>query len=269
MPMSERETKGTLNLKGSALAKDLEAIARVEGRRQVLRILAGTALLPVIGSGLFGCDSNSNPPAGCQVIPTETGGPYPADGTNGPNALTTTGVVRSDIRPSFGSLTGMAEGIPLAIELTLGSASNSCSALSGYAVYLWHCDRDGNYSLYTAPSQNYLRGVQATDASGKVTFMSIFPACYSGRWPHIHFEIFSSLAAATSGASSVKTSQLALPMDACSAVYATTGYAQSVTNLAQVSLTSDNVFSDGSSTQLATVTGDTTAGYTASLTVGV
>ena len=46
----------------------------------------------------------------------------------------------------------------------------------GAAVYLWHCDRDGLYSLYTVPDQNYLRGVQAADASGEVTFTSIFPA---------------------------------------------------------------------------------------------
>ena len=31
-------------------------------------------------------------------IPTETAGPFPADGTNGPNALTQSGVQRSDIR---------------------------------------------------------------------------------------------------------------------------------------------------------------------------
>jgi protocatechuate 3,4-dioxygenase beta subunit len=32
--------------------------------------------------------------------------------------------------------------------------------------------------------------VQITDANGVVSFTSIFPGCYSGRWPHIHFEVF-------------------------------------------------------------------------------
>lgn len=60
-------------------------------------------------------------------------------------------------------------------------------AAKGAGVYLWHCDRDGNYSLYSqaAANENYLRGAQEADAGGTVTFQSIFPACYSGRWPHI------------------------------------------------------------------------------------
>jgi hypothetical protein len=67
----------------------------------------------------------------------------------------------------------------------------------------------------------------------------------------------------------VTTSQLALPQDACQAVYATDGYSQSVRNLAQTSLQRDNVFSDGVSLQTPTISGDTTNGYTAQLVVGV
>ncbi|PRC06847.1 hypothetical protein CQ010_11320 [Arthrobacter sp. MYb211] len=37
-------------------------------------------------------------------------------------------------------------------------------------------------------NENYLRGVQLTDANGIVRFTSIFPAYYAGRWPHIHLE---------------------------------------------------------------------------------
>src|SRR4029453_1536909 len=125
-------------------------------------------------------------------------GPLPGDGSNGPNALTQSGVVRSDIRSSFAGLSGTADGIPLTIMLTIVSAS-TCAPLPGYAVYVWHCSREGLYSLYSpgVTDQNYLRGVQETDANGQVTFTSIFPACYSGRWPHIHFEVYPSLAAAT------------------------------------------------------------------------
>jgi len=74
---------------------------------------------------------------------------------------------------------------------------------------------------------------------------------------------------ATSGGSKLRTSQLALPEDVCSKVYATDGYEQSVGNLSQVSLDSDNVFSDGYSLQLAKVTGSAGDGYVATLNVPV
>jgi protocatechuate 3,4-dioxygenase beta subunit len=204
-------------------------------------------------------------------VPEETAGPFPGDGSNGPNVLDDSGIVRSDIRSSFGSSTTTAEGVPLTIRLTVRDAATG-DAAKGAGVYLWHCDRDGNYSLYSqaAASENYLRGAQETDAGGTVSFQSIFPACYSGRWPHIHFEVYGSLSDATSSGPVVKTSQIALPKEACEAVYATSGYEQSVSNLSQVSLTSDNVFSDdGAIHQLATMSGDAAGGYTAALTIGV
>ena len=88
----------------------------------------------------------------------------------------------------------------LAITLTVANVNAACVPLAGYAVYLWHCDRTGNYSLYgTAAGESYLRGVQVTDANGQMTFTTIFPARYDGRWPHIHFEVFSTLSNALSG----------------------------------------------------------------------
>src|SRR5207253_804792 len=143
----------------------------------------------------------------CGKIPEETAGPFPGEGSNGPNVLNQTGVVRSDIRPSFAGLSGTADGTPLAIALTLVSAA-TCAPLAGYAVYIWHCDRLGRYSLYSAgaTNQNYLRGVQAADANGKVAFTSIYPGCYAGRWPHIHFEVYRTLAAATSVTNKLATS---------------------------------------------------------------
>ena len=111
--------------------------------------------------------------------------------------------------------------------------------------------------------------MQETDADGTVTFTSIFPAAYSGRWPHIHFEVYPSLAEATAASDKLRTSQLALPEDVCKQVYATDGYEQSVRNLSQTSLATDNVFSDGYSLQLATVTGTVDGGLTATLTVPV
>jgi protocatechuate 3,4-dioxygenase beta subunit len=185
--------------------------------------------------------------------------------------LTESGIVRSDIRSSFGSSSATADGVPLTVTLSLLDQANGCAALSGAAVYLWHCDRDGWYSLYSdgVTDQNYLRGVQEADANGQVTFTTIFPACYSGRWPHIHFEVYPSLAEATSAGNVMATSQLAFPEDVCDLVYATDGYEQSVENKAQTSLDSDMVFSDGVDQQLADVNGDVGSGFTATLALTV
>ncbi|MBP1202028.1 protocatechuate 3,4-dioxygenase beta subunit [Duganella sp. 1411] len=280
-----------------SLAADLAAMLNLNSdRRQTLRwLLAGASALPIMGCG--GGDSTTDststaattttptttttttttPTSGsCSVIPEETGGPYPGDGTNSNssgvvNVLTQSGVVRSDIRSSFNGATGVAAGVPLTIKLQIVNTNGSCASLDGFAVYLWHCDRDGNYSLYSSgvTTQNYLRGVQATDSGGVVTFTSIFPGCYSGRVPHVHFEVYRSLSAATSAANRIKTSQFSFPVATCNEVYATSGYSASVRNMAAISLATDNVFSDGYSLQMTTVTGNATDGYVATLTVGV
>jgi len=251
-------------------------------RRQMLKLLGATPLVPLIGcttgttsSGDDDDDDDGTTPDAqsgeCSQIPEETAGPYPGDGSNGANALALAGIVRSDIRSSIDGASGTAEGIPLTLTLTLVDTQNSCAPLAGYAIYLWHCDRDGNYSMYSSAiaDENYLRGVQATDSSGRVTFTSIFPGCYSGRWPHIHFEVFPSIDVATSSSNKVATSQLAFPQDACEEAYATSGYETSVSNLAQASLSSDNVFRDGAELQLATVSGNASDGYTATLLVSI
>lgn len=250
------------------LVRDLRATMH---RRDAIRLALGASAFTLLGCG---SDSNGvtdpNGNGSCTLIPPETAGPFPGDGSNGPNVLNVTGVQRADIRSSFGGLTGTAAGIPLTVVLNIVTA-NACAAKAGAAVYLWHCDRAGLYSLYSAgaTNQNYLRGVQAADATGKVTFTTIFPGCYAGRWPHIHFEIFDSLAASTNLANRIRTSQLAFPESTCRVAYAVNGYATSLTNLNGVTLASDNVFGeDRAANQLATMTGDVN-GYTATLTVAV
>jgi protocatechuate 3,4-dioxygenase beta subunit len=132
--------------------------------------------------------------------------------STGQDVLDDSGIVRTDIRSSFGAATTTAQGIPLTISLTVKDLATS-TALVGAAVYLWHCDRDGNYSMYSqaAANENHLRGVQVADDRGTATFTSIFPACYSGRWPHIHFEVHENVADATTSGPIAKTSQIALP----------------------------------------------------------
>jgi protocatechuate 3,4-dioxygenase beta subunit len=204
-------------------------------------------------------------------IPDETAGPYPGDGSNGPDALADSGIVRSDIRSSIGGGT-TAEGVPMALSLTVLDTANGDVPFEGVAVYVWHCDAAGGYSMYSDGIENetYLRGVQVADSSGTVAFTSIFPACYTGRWPHIHFEVYPTLDDIGDSANAIATSQVALPQDASETVYALAGYEGSTGNLAQVSLDSDNVFGDdGGALQLATVTGDATSGYRATLAVRV
>jgi protocatechuate 3,4-dioxygenase beta subunit len=266
--------------------------SRSVSRRQALLVLGG---LGVVAAGCSSGNDSNNATAttkgtsssttsttsgattttaavtSCSVIPEETAGPYPGDGSNSVNVLSESGVVRKDIRSSFGSASGVAEGVPYTISFTVVDTDNGCAPMTGAAVYAWHCDRDGNYSMYSqaAATENYLRGVQEVDANGVASFTSIFPACYSGRWPHVHFEVYPNVAAATSGGTKLATSQIAIPKDVCDVVYATSGYEQSVRNLSQVSLASDNVFSDGVSLETPSMTGNTSSGYLSSLVVGV
>ncbi|BDH57941.1 intradiol ring-cleavage dioxygenase [Tsukamurella sp. PLM1] len=248
--------------------------------------------LGTVGLGLAACGTNATTASGTSStasaspsgsatagttpalaeIPDETAGPYPGDGSNGPDVLEQAGVVRSDIRTSFGEMRGTADGVPITLELTVRDLANDGVPFAGTAVYVWQCDREGRYSLYSdgVTDQNYLRGVQIADSAGVVRFTSVFPACYDGRWPHIHFEVYRDRADITDATKAIATSQLALPKDVCDAVYATAGYEASVQTLGRVSLTSDNVFGeDGAAHQLATVTGDVTKGYAVKLPVGV
>ena len=296
---------------GHSLAEDLERMEALVARRRALKWFAGAGTAALVtacgGSGSSGVTvttGTSTPTptptptatatatptptptptatttGACIVDPAETNGPYPADGSNTSsgstsNALTATGIVRSDIRSSFlGTSTATAAGVQLTLTLTVVNVNAACAPLAGYAIYIWCCDARGNYSLYTAPAESYLRGVQVTDANGQVTFTLIFPGCYSGRWPHIHFEVFSSLATATGGRYASLVSQLALPSAACTTVYAdATTYPSSASNFRSISLSSDNVFGDNTSAQIAqqtpTLTGSVAAGYTGSAIIGL
>jgi protocatechuate 3,4-dioxygenase beta subunit len=257
-------------------------------RRSVLGLIglgAGSVVLAACtsagGSNATGASSSATPSAGATggasgtlpagEIPDETAGPYPGDGSNGADVLERSGIVRSDIRSSLDGGT-TAAGVPITLTMTVLDMANGDVPFTDVAVYVWHCDAAGGYSMYSdgITDETYLRGVQVANASGTVTFSSVFPACYSGRWPHIHFEVYPDVGSITDSTNAIATSQLALPDDACRTVYALSDYDGSTANLAQVSLANDNVFSDDSGAlQLPTVTGDATSGYLLALTVRV
>ncbi len=201
-------------------------------------------------------------------IPDETAGPFPADGTNGPNVLAGDGPFKADITTSFGPMSGTAEGVPTTLQLTIVD-NESGEPVRGAVVYLWHCTADGRYSIYEIDDENYLRGVQVADDAGRLSFQTVFPGCYPGRWPHCHFEVFSSLDEASLGSAAIKTSQLAFPQADCEVVYTDDRYGNSAASLARLSLSSDGVFRDGWADQLASVAGSIEGGFTASLLVRV
>jgi protocatechuate 3,4-dioxygenase beta subunit len=279
------------------LQQDLHALQQQVQRRQALRwlsALGAAGALPLVGCGgggdatttgstLYGSSTASSVIAvsasglSCTTMPEETAGPYPGDGSNTANgsvanALGLSGIVRSDIRSSVAGASGTASGVPIQVVFTLVNVNNSCASLSGYAVYLWHCDAAGRYSMYSSgvTAENYLRGVQSTDANGQATFTSIFPGCYSGRMPHMHFEVYRSATTATSFSNKLKTSQLAFPVATCQEVYNNaSGYSASIANLASISFATDNVFSDGVTLELVSITGSAAAGYTAHIQVAI
>ncbi|MBY6540412.1 intradiol ring-cleavage dioxygenase [Rhodococcus sp. BP-349] len=254
-------------------------IATLVTRRRVLSVVgagAGAlALAACSGSSDTASTTTATAVATAAVatneIPDETNGPYPADGSNGVNVLEESGIVRADVTSSLDGGT-VAAGVPLSMTFTVTDLANDNNPFTGAAVYLWHCDAAGKYSMYSdgIEDETYLRGVQVADAAGVVTFTTIVPACYSGRWTHIHFEVYPDVASATTADNAIATSQVAFPQDMLDAVYQLDTYAGSTENLAQIgSLDNDNVFGDGHSLEMGTFTGDPTSGYVGSLAVAV
>jgi len=288
MTHDEEHHDGAVHEHDRGLSHDLPTLF---SRRRMLTLAgaAGLATLAACSSGDTSASSGATPTAGASTttpspsasasaaagtgakIPAETAGPFPGDGSNGINVLTESGIVRSDLTASFGTGSAVARGVPLTMTLRVLDTANGSAPLVGAAVYVWHCDREGRYSLYSdgVTDENYLRGVQAADGTGTVTFTSVYPGAYQGRWPHVHFEVYPSLAKATTASDKLRTSQLALPEDASKLVYATSGYGASAGNLEGTSLSTDNVFRDGYSLQLASVTGTVEKGLTATLNVPV
>ena len=206
-----------------------------------------TGLTATSGSGTT--DTSTGMTTGsCTTSPSETEGPFP---TKTPSSL-----VSSDIRSD-------RTGVPLTIKITINNKNSNCAALAGAIVDIWHCDKDGNYSEYggsgmqatSYTSVHFLRGRQTTDANGLVQFTSIFPGWYSGRAPHIHVHVYDA-----SGRSLLVT-QIAFPTDVCDTVY-TTATNYYTRGKQDTSNARDNVFSDSLASELATVTGSVSAGYT-------
>ena len=237
--------------------------------RRVARREMLAALGAGVGAVLAGCGSSS--PASpssttsgsggttvgttsCAATASETAGPYP----DKLGMIANAAYFRRDI-------TEGKAGVPLTVVLTIVNVNSGCAPVANANVEVWHCDAAGDYSEYAQPGfngtgQTFLRGIQTTDASGQVTFTTIYPGWYAGRATHIHVEVFVN-------GSSVKTTQLAFPESTTASVYTSGVYASRGQN--PTSNASDNVFSDGTSTELATLTGSAASGLTATLRIGL
>ena len=255
-------------------------LPRLIGRRGLLAGLVGGGAAFTVLAGRGGAEVIGTAPDGAQsvALPAEMAGPFPADGTNVRagqvvNILTEAGVIREDIRGSIGGLRPVAAGVPLRLDLRLVDVRRACAPLAGRAVYVWQCDAAGVYSIYGAPDRNYLRGVAVSDAGGRVRMVTVVPGTYPGRWPHLHFEVFSSAAAAVDGRAALLTSQFALPEEACRVAYAAdAAYADSRAALDGVRLDRDGIFRNGTAAeraaQMLRVTGDA-SGFVAVGEVGL
>jgi protocatechuate 3,4-dioxygenase beta subunit len=197
----------------------------------------------------------------CVLIPQETEGPFPLLAV-----LSNATIVRQNI-------TEGRPGVPMTFTLTLMNVNNNCLPIAGAAVYVWQCDKDGVYSGYAAQpggantlGQTFLRGVLTTNASGQVAFTTIFPGWYAGRITHVHFQVY---LGGDTGRVARATSQVAFPPAVTSAVYASPLYAARGQNTSVAGFGHDSVFSDGTTFQLATVTGDVASALNATLNVGI
>jgi len=234
-------------------------------RREVLEVFGAAGLAMAAGctssspaspTDTTGSSGTTTPVGGagsCTVTPQETAGPYP----DRVGMINNPAFFRQDI-------TEGRSGLPVTLALTVASVSG-CSPVANAQIEIWQCDAEGRYSEYSQPGYNgtgqtFLRGLQTTDGEGKATFRTIYPGWYPGRATHIHVEVFVN-------GRTVKTTQIAFPESASRAVYGTGVYASHGQN--PTTNAGDNVFSDGSDAEMATLAGDATSGYTASLRIVV
>lgn len=210
---------------------------------------AGSSTTAAVTATTFGAAGS------CVLIPEETEGPYPLDLSGNEEFF------RVDI-------TEGRPGVPLSLALALVDVNSGCTPIEGARVDIWQCDADGVYSGYRqqgstdTTGETFLRGIQLTDTDGLAAFETIYPGWYPGRITHVHFQVFL-------GNGLAATSQIAFPEDITAAVYAVAPYAAKGPNTSVRSFAEDNVFSDGTQYQMATIDGSTSDGYHATLLVGV
>jgi len=167
---------------------DLTDASKDAGDAQASKLDAGTADVPWATGGTAAMTAAANYPnpfanglgAACELYCAATLGPCYAQTLE-----------RKDV--SEGQL-----GLPTRLAFRIVDAS--CKPISGATVDIWHCGPSGLYSGEdasdfctsgdaTARAARWFRGVQTTDANGRVDFDTCFPGWYSSRTIHVHFTI--------------------------------------------------------------------------------
>jgi protocatechuate 3,4-dioxygenase beta subunit len=146
---------------------------------------------------------------------------------------------------------------------------NSCTPIENAQVDIWHCDANGQYSGvsdqgFDTRAQQFLRGYQLTNANGAVEFQTIYPGWYSGRAVHIHFTIRTK---AADGQDYQFTSQFFFDDNLTDQVHALAPYAGRGSRDRRNE--NDNIFTGGGEQLLLNLQGDSTNGYTGSMTIGL
>jgi len=194
--------------------------------------------------------------ASCSASLEGEEGPYFVDDS-------ASGYLRSNILSNLDG-TDTQTGVPLTLTVYVFDSKNGCAAMQGVQVDIWHCNAAGVYSAESSEStssQSWLRGYQLTDATGKVSFTTILPGWYSGRTNHIHLRFRSTYDETdTSGSNTMQVffdQTLIDTLETSIAPYASEGTNPTTNAIDRVYSTEE----DG--TTLLTLTGSTSAGYTA------
>lgn len=108
----------------------------------------------------------------CILTPEDTSGPYYVTGE----------MIRKNVTE------GQA-GIPMYLEVQYLDIT-TCAPVEALYVDVWNCNATGVYSGVTSGEggldTTFLRGIQATDSEGVVSFETIVPGHYVGRATHTH-----------------------------------------------------------------------------------
>jgi protocatechuate 3,4-dioxygenase beta subunit len=179
--------------------------------------------------------------AQCILTPSLTEGPFYFDASQ----------VRSDI-------TEGRPGTPLELTLTVQTAG-SCAPIADAVADIWHCDASGLYSGYASEGtggEDFLRGIQVTDANGRARFSTIYPGWYAGRTIHIHLKVHLD-------ARTVLTSQLYFPEEVSDAVMTRSPYSSRGTRTTRNS--NDGLFTASAVLDVSPAG----SGYSAGIVIGV
>ncbi len=147
-------------------------------RRELLQLFGIGAVASVVSLENISSqesDEKKHSP-GCVLTPDQTAGPF-----------------YFNVEQVRENITEGKEGTPLELVISVVDSAD-CKPVKDAIVDIWQADAKGVYSGYKnqgvdTTGQTYLRGIQVTDAEGRVKFKTIYPGIYPGRVPHIHFKV--------------------------------------------------------------------------------